>query len=232
VRCLFDGHEGGKVKTVLTVLSSFALIAFTYLCITLAFAVRVNSKHTAKLLMTTADTMAKLNQTIDKLNGKGGTLQIMNEDLVRVKDTITLSQLTLFKEQKSLDLWNQNISATLSNVNNAVVAATANENEITKSTVETLNATTASVNALKPLVASMNDEAKELNTATASLNALVNDPAIMETIQHTDQTMANVQDTTKDVSHEVHEYVYPGPWKRVWGFVSGAGLDIGKFFIP
>jgi hypothetical protein len=206
------------MKAIIGTLAGIMMIAFTYLAIVVAMAVRTNSKHTANLLMTTADTMAKLNQTIDKLNGKGGTLQIMNEDLVRVKDTITLSQLTLFKEQKSLDLWNQNISATLSNVNNAVVAATANENEITKSTVETLNATTASVNALKPLVVSLDDEAKELKTATASLNAVVTDPNITAAVANVNVMTKNGDDATKDLKDYIHGILHPSWPKRVWGY--------------
>jgi chromosome segregation ATPase len=224
------------MKAIIGTLSGIALIAFTYLCTTLAFAVRVNSKHTAELLMDLSDTSVELSKAVGKMNSKGGTIQILDEDLVRVKDTITLSQATLFKEQKSLDQWNSEIGMTLANVNQTVADVDVSQKDISLNTVATLQATTNTIAAtevtIKDLQIQVDNEIDAVHAVTLSANDLLADPAIKETIQHTDQTMANVQDTTKDVSHEVHKYVYPGPWQKVWGFVSGAGLDIGKFFIP
>jgi hypothetical protein len=208
------------MKAILGTLSGFALIAFTYLCITIAMAVRVNSKHSAELLMTTADTAAKLNKTIDKINGKGGTLQIMNEDLVRVKDTITLSQATLYKEQKSLDMWNANISETLANVNIAVVAATANENAISKSTVETLQATSDSVKTLAPLMVNLNSEIDAAHAATLGVTAMI--PDIQATVVNVKGMTADGHETTTMTKDWLHGILHPTWATRV----KNAFLDV------
>ena len=210
----------------LGVCASLALIAFAYFFLTLAQAVHINSKHVATLMMDYSETSEKLNKTLDTINDKKtGTLAQLDGALKDVRLTVAHSDRLLTKEEKSIDKWDEEITETMGNVNTSVVAFTNNQNEITKDSVETLKATTDSVKAVKPLVDSLNAEAQELKTTTASINTLVGDPEIKETI-------TNISGTTKDISHAVHEYVYPGPWQRVWNAVTGVGLDIGKFFLP
>ena len=210
----------------LGVSASLALIAFAYFWFTLAVATRTNSKHIANLLMDYSTTSEKLNKTLDTINDKKtGTLAQLDGALHDIRLTVAHSDRVLTKEEGSIDKWDTEITDTLGNVNTSVVAFTNNQNEITKDSAETLKATTDSVKAVKPLVDSLNAEAQELKTTTASINTLVGDPEIKETI-------TNIAGTTKDVSHAVHEYVYPGPWQRIWNAVTGVGLDIGKFFLP
>ncbi len=221
------------MKAILGTLSGIALIAFSYLCIVLSMAVHTNSLHTAKLLMNLNDSIVKMNTTLDAVNAKKtGTLAQINDVMRDARLTIAHSDRLMTKQERSIDQWNGQITTTLNNMNAAVVSTTENENKITESAQATLSATTKAVAGLQPVEDSLTVEVQDLQAATTSINTLVSDPEIKETITHTDSVMSNVQDTTKDVSHAVHEYVYPGPWQKVWGFISGAGLDIGKFFLP
>ena len=177
------------MKTLLSILSALALICFSYLCITLSLAIRTNSKHTAELLMSIGDTVTKTNATLDKINGKNGLLQESAETVVRVKDLITLSQLTLYKQQKSISDFDNEMSIVAGNVNIAVQAATENENAVSHQTVATLADIQADAK-------TANDELKVLNTTTSSLNKAVVDADTM--IPDVQATMVNVRGMTAD----------------------------------
>jgi hypothetical protein len=177
------------MKAILATLSGIALIAFTYLCVTVAMAVHTNSQHTAALLMNASDTITKVNKTLDKINGKGGTLQQTTETIVRVKDLITLSQATLYKQQKSISDFDNEMSVVAGNVNIAVQAATENENAVSHQTVATLADIQADAR-------TANIELQTLNTTTSSLNKAVVDADTM--IPDVQATMVNVRGMTTD----------------------------------
>lgn len=200
------------MKAILATLSGIALIAFTFLCLTVASAVHTNSKHVAQFIMSANDTIEKTNATLDKINGKGGMLQQSAETIVRVKDLITLSQATLYKQQTSLDLWNKQIGTTLSNVNIALANAAIDENTLSTAAISTMATTT---NTLVDAQADIKDgdaTVKALTTTLVSAN---------QTVADADATVLSLKATAVDLQEEVHKLTHPtkkklGFWGTVW----------------
>lgn len=204
------------MKAIIGTLSGIALIAFTYLCITLAMAAHTNSKHLATLLMNYSDTAIKINVTLDAINSKKGTLAQINDAVHDVRLTVAHSDRLMSNQQKSLDQWNAQITTTLGNVNNSVVSLTTNENEITKQTVETLKATTDSVKAVKPLVDNLTLEAQSLQTTTNAVNVMI--PDIQETVKNVNAMSDSGKDAVKDLKDYIHGVLHPTWPKRLWGY--------------
>ena len=208
------------IKAILPVLQGFALVAFAYLCVTLAMAVRTNSKHSTQLLMNIDDSVVKLNKTLDAVNAPKGTLVQLNDLIRGARATVDHSDRLMSNQQKSLDKWNAQITTTLGNVNDSVVALTTNENKITKQAVETLNATTESVSAIKPLVDSLNAEAQELKTTTDSINAMI--PDVQATAKNVNGMTADGKETTSMAKDWLHGILHPTWATRI----KNAMLDV------
>jgi hypothetical protein len=208
------------MKAMLGTLSGIALIAFTFLCITLAIAIRTNSKHSSELLMNVDQTTVRINKTLDKINAPGGLLQVTGKAVAKADNVLGHTDILIANEQTSLDQWNRQISATLDNVNLAVAATTANENEITKSSVETLNATTATVNALKPVMDNLVIDEQALNTATVGITAML--PDIQATAVNVKGMTADGHETTTMTKEWLHGILHPTWATRV----KNAMLDV------
>jgi hypothetical protein len=208
------------MKAMLGTLSGIALIAFTFLCITLAIAIRTNSKHSSELLMNVDQTTVRINKTLDKINAPGGLLQVTGKAVAKADNVLGHTDILIANEQTSLDQWNRQISATLDNVNLAVAATTANENEITKSSVETLNATTATVNALKPVMDNLVIDEQALNTATVGITAML--PDIQATAVNVKGMTADGHETTTMTKEWLHGILHPTWATRI----KNAMLDV------
>jgi len=208
------------MKAILATLSGIALIAFTYLCISVSMAIHTNSKHTAALLMNLDDSVTKLNKTLDAVNAPKGTLVQLNDLIKGARATVDHSDRLMSNQQKSLDQWNAQITTTLGNVNDSVVALTTNENKITKQTVETLNAATESVKAVKPLVDNLTIEAQDLQTTTTSINAMI--PDIQATAKNVSGMTADGKETTAMAKDWLHGILHPTWATRI----KNAMLDV------
>ena len=208
------------IKAILPVLQGFALVAFTYLCIVVSMAIHTNSKHTAALLMNLDDSVTKLNKTLDAVNAPKGTLVQLNDLIKGARATVDHSDRLMSNQQKSLDQWNAQITTTLGNVNDSVVALTTNENKITKQTVETLNATTDSVKAVKPLVDNLTAEAKDLQTTTVAINAMI--PDVQATAKNVNGMTTDGKETTAMAKDWLHGILHPTWPERI----KNAMLDI------
>jgi septal ring factor EnvC (AmiA/AmiB activator) len=204
----------------LGVSASIALIAFAYFWFTLALETRTNSKHVANLLMDYSTTSEKLNKTLDTINGQKGTLVQLNDLIKGARATVDHSDRLMSNQQKSLDQWNSQITTTLGNVNDSVVALTTNENKITKQTVETLNAATESVKAVKPLVDNLTIEAQDLQTTTTSINAII--PDIQATAKNVSGMTADGKETTAMAKDWLHGILHPTWATRI----KNAMLDV------
>ena len=208
------------MKAILGTLSGIALIAFSYLCISVSMAIHTNSKHTAALLMNLDDSVTKLNKTLDAVNAPKGTLVQLNDLIKGARATVDHSDRLMSNQQKSLDQWNAQITTTLGNVNDSVVALTTNENKITKQTVETLNAATESVKAVKPLVDNLTIEAQDLQTTTTSINAMI--PDIQATAKNVSGMTADGKETTAMAKDWLHGILHPTWATRI----KNAMLDV------
>jgi hypothetical protein len=212
--------------------SSIALLAVSFLAVNTVVVENRTAKHVNELLMQTGDVVGNINTTVKKINAPGGLLQVTGKTVAKADNLLGHTDILVANEQHSLDNWNTQITKTLSNVDLAVATTIGNENEITKASAQTLNATTESVKAIKPLADNLAIEAQELQKTTAAVTDLVSDPKIKDTVSHVDNTATHIDGTTADVQHAVHKYVYPGPFARIWGYVSGVGVSVGKLFIP
>jgi len=208
------------MKAILATLSGIALIAFTYLCISVSMAIHTNSKHTAALLMNLDDSVTKLNKTLDAVNAPKGTLVQLNDLIKGARATVDHSDRLMSNQQKSLDQWNAQITTTLGNVNDSVVALTTNDNKITKQTVETLNAATESVKAVKPLVDNLTIEAKDLQTTTVAINSMI--PDVQATAKNVNGMTTDGKETTAMAKDWLHGILHPTWPERI----KNAMLDI------
>jgi uncharacterized phage infection (PIP) family protein YhgE len=208
------------MKAILATLSGIALIAFTYLCITLALTVRTTGEHVDETLMALSDSTGELNITLAKLSQKNGTIDQLNAAIRDVRLTVAHSDRLMTQQQKSLTTWNQQITGTLGNINTDVLSMTDDESAITKQTVTTLKATTDTIQDLQPLVSSLNSEAMQLQTTTAALNTML--PEIKETVTNVQGMTADGHETTTMTKDWLHGILHPTWATRV----KNAFLDV------
>ena len=211
------------LKAILGVLSGFALIAFTYLCITISMAVQTNSKHIAAVTMQVGDTLSQVNKTLSTINGKGGLLQQSAETVVRVKDLITLSQLTLYKQQKSINDFDTNLVTTSKLLNAAIYEASQDEVVLKNGVLTTMQFTNDALVGIQNDTVEAHTDLITLNAAVASTN---------QTIIDADSTVKSLDATAEDLQYEVHKLVHPtkkklGFWGTIW-----AGVQIARKFEP
>jgi chemotaxis regulatin CheY-phosphate phosphatase CheZ len=105
-------------------------------------------------------------------------------------------------------------------VNTAVLATTKNENKIAEQTEETLEATIDSVKAVKPLVDNLTIEAKDLQTTTQAVNAMV--PDIQATAKNVNGMTADGKETTAMAKDWLHGILHPTWPERI----KNAMLDV------
>jgi Na+-transporting NADH:ubiquinone oxidoreductase subunit NqrC len=221
------------MKNPLNWLKGAALVALTVLCLALTYRV-----VTAPALPDLKPTVAKLDASLDKINGKYGTISELNEAIVRTKDLITLTQATERKEGQMLDMWNGQISTAMGDVH-AVMLATAKTvasiqpvaeqatstlkttQETVKALQEPISQATATLKAAQDAIEAGKRATETLQTAMVHVDALVTDPAIPA-------TLASVQGTAADVQHVVHKFAFPGIWSKI----KGLSLDVAHVFNP
>lgn len=86
---------------------------------------------------------------------------------------------------------------------------------------------------IRPIEASLNDDALQLKITTQSLNTLISDPSIPPMLASFRQSADNVSQTTGDVKIVVHKWLHPTWVQRLLSGVQTIGIDLGKvFFTP
>lgn len=150
-----------------------------------------------------------VDDTLSKINGKGGTIQQLNESLVRTKDLITLSQATLYKQQKSIANFDIQISNTLTSANSALAAVKTTADTTSTSEVQIANASVETIQGVQPVLSTANQSLQQIILATNQLNKLVSDPEITQTITNVNSTTKHLDTTSKDVEDEVHSLTHP-----------------------
>jgi ABC-type transporter Mla subunit MlaD len=208
------------MKAILGTLSGFALIAFSYLCITLAITARTTGKHLSAAMMKVGDTVTRVNTTLDKINGKGGTLQQTTETIVRVKDLITLSQVTLQKQQKSIAQFDNEMDVLSDNVNSAVQETRDNANALSHSAVNTMQFANDALVGIQNDTVEVHTDLVTLNAATANINAML--PDIQATAKNVNGMTADGKETTAMAKDWLHGILHPTWATRI----KNAMLDV------
>jgi hypothetical protein len=183
----------------------------------------------------------QLNQQLTKV---GHTQQLLEEDLVRMRDLITHMDMAADdarkvsrKESVMLDSANLHVVSILGHADESVVALTRNQNELTLHSVQTIDAGTQAVSHLQGVF----DQSKTLLTASqgslSDLDKVINDPAIPATLKSvavaSDATaggMQHVQHMTSDADVALHNYLNPS-WKtKVANWTLKIAHAVGGWF--
>lgn len=189
------------------VAATLALLSVALMCGAVGYSVVTVNKHLSSTLM-------KLDSEIDeahRLTLEAGL-------------TVMEARKASLKESAYLDQWNKQLSKTLTDVDLTV----SDLRTVSAASVGMLNTTQQTVNSLQAPIQSANQTLMAAQKAISDLDKLEQDPALTDTIAHTDATMSHLDATTKDVQDEVYRYTHPGIWTKIKGFA----LDIAKVFNP
>lgn len=205
-------------------LKTVAVLAFVLVCIFLCSTL----VHVNKTLDTADHTLGTVNTEVSNLEG---TRQHVDALLGSATTVLNDTDAAAKKETSVLDAFNTQINSTLSNINTAVTAITSSQGELTAHTVQTLDATTAAINNLKPVVSS-------LQTTVADIDSTVKNPAIAQTVEQVHEltiqatgTASNLNKTTADVQQAVHTYLHPSWATKLKNLLLNTGTELGKYFL-
>ena len=165
------------------------------------------------------DAGAGLAQTAAKLNGKHGTIAMLNEDVGASKSLIIHADLVARHEQQSLSTWDQRGSDLFNNVNGAVTDLRGTFN----ATAGTATAATELIAESADTVRILNDPRKGLPATLDNANGVANDlraltPELQRTATASANTMEHVNgiaaDGQKVATH--YEQIIDNPKKYPW----------------
>jgi hypothetical protein len=176
------------------------------------------------------NTTAKVGHALDTVNDPHkGTLMMLNQDIGATRSLITHADLaartiqqSALKESKYLDTWDTEITRTLGNVNSTILTA---NNSLTKITDHT---DTAVDNVTRLLQASTTTIGNG-NKLLISANDLITNPDISKTLADTQKGSASLAGMAEETATYWHGVLHPTWPHKVYGFLTGAGLDAAKF---
>jgi hypothetical protein len=216
--------------------NGFAIVALacvSYLSVTAAIAVHTLEKHTSDTLMYVDDIANQVDVTLAKINSKGGTLQQVDESVVRVKDLITLTQATLYKQQKSIDILDKDVDSAVKNLNAAVYEASLDEQTIGTAAVSTMAHASRTMDNANQALTNLSADEVSANTAIAQFTEQMDSlsPVVLSTLNNTNTTMANVAASTTDVKNFIHKETTP---KKLtfWGGMEAGAVWAHKILMP
>jgi hypothetical protein len=212
-----------------------ALLAVSYLSVTAGMAVHTLEPHAAKILMGVNDNLTESNNILKHVNEKKtGTLDQADQAIHDLRLLVSHSDRMLTAQEGSIDKLNLAIKTSVDNLN--VVLHSANGLILNTSSDEGVlasQATMTMVAAQNGLIELQRDETSA-NSAIADFQKQIDllSPVVLATMKHTDETMDNVQGTTKDIRDKVHEELHPSKKKLGFWGTFGAGLIAIKKYDP
>jgi hypothetical protein len=197
-----------RVAYLETCMKVIALLALTFMCVTVSIAV-----------LRLENLMNNLGNTVNqRLTSLSKTEQAVNKLLVNTKDLVIHTDITEVQQSKMLVQVNTKLQTTLDNVNVGVASLSENESNVSEHLVGTLDATTQTVHSVQPVIDSLHTDTLQLGQNLAALqvtennlNTLIANPDIPQSLAHTDAILASGQQIAADGQHLVHSYVYPKP---------------------
>ena len=212
---------------------TFAALAVMYLSVTAGIAVHTFEKHASAVMMNVNESVTQVNKTLATVNGKGGTLQQMDETVVRVKDLITLTQATLYKQQKSIDNFDTSLAVTMANVNILTQNLTEDADAVGHEAVLTMGTARTTMTSANQALTELSADEVSANTAIAHFTEQMDSlsPVVLSTLNNTDTTMANVAASTTDVKNFIHKETTP---KKLtfWGGMEAGAVWAHKILMP
>jgi hypothetical protein len=222
-------EEGLMLVRILLIAKIALCLVFTTLCVMLAiFAVELR-RQAVDVRMQFASVVAKVNLNLDESHHL-----ILEAGLAAME-----ARKASAEERSYLAKWNDGISEALGNANGVLVSLKAtsdglasSQQQIAAETVETLHTANQTIAGLQPVETNTSAAIVRLDKATQDLDSLIADQNLKSTLAHIEVTTNAVSGMATDTQKYWHNVLYPKWPKRVLGYVTGVGLDVGKLFIP
>ncbi len=165
------------------------------------------------------DAGAGIAQTAAKLNGRHGTIAMMDEDAGAAKSLIIHADLAARHEQQQLTTWDARGAELFANLDNGVTDLRTTIRAAT-GTADAASATLAegqhTLRAFQPLLGSS-------DAAVADIDALLRDEAIHRTLTHVESMTASGDRIAADAAFEADKFTHPQKRKLTfWGGVYTA----------
>jgi methyl-accepting chemotaxis protein len=171
----------------------------------------------------------KLGKTLDMINNPDprlGTIKLVNKDLVNFKDTLVLinESAKTFSDTSRVQTqyaqkWDEQITGTLSHVDDIAVTA----NKSISSITDSVNTTLAPA---APLLVQGRETLFDLQTR-------INDPNIPKITQNLSNFTGSTSEIAADAAFKLHQFVHPDKVKLgFWGTVDGGFLWAHSHVIP
>lgn len=169
-------------------------------------------------------TLTKVDTTVDSLNAEIKAIDVTRKSLddLIVQTTVLIidADNAALEEKKMVDNIGSQLSATLANVNLTVQAATKNQNELTLHSVQVMDAATASLRGIQPVLDQTTIVLKSVDESAKSVNKVVSNPAIPKTLENVQSMTISGSSILKDGADETHKLVHPDKVKLgFWGSV-------------
>lgn len=205
-------------------LKGSALVAVTVLCLTVAYTVNTIGKHASQTLMTVDDAVVKVNTTLDKVNGKNGTVEQLNTALNDVRRIVAHSDRLLTKQEQSVDKWNSQIGDTLTNLNETLISVKTTSDVTAASEVRVTAATTQAIQGVQPVLSNAVELEKAANVTLVEST---------KTTQATTELILSLKATAVDLQDEVHKLTHPTKKKLgFWGTIYAGAQIVHKLSPP
>jgi uncharacterized phage infection (PIP) family protein YhgE len=188
-------------------------------------AVHTLEKHMSAVVMNVNDSVTQVNKTLVKVNGKGGTLQQIDQSLTDVRTLVSHSDRTLTAQQKSIAAFDTNLATLVQNLTNDADA-------VGHETVLTMGTARTTMESANQALTELSADEVSANTAIAHFTEQMDSlqPVVLSTLNNTDTTMANVAASTTDVKNFIHKETTP-KHLGFWGSMEAGAVWAHKILM-
>lgn len=175
------------------------------------------------------NTLKAVDTTITNVNNEIAAADVTRKSIddLMVQTTVLIvdADTAATKETAVLDSVNAKVTDTLGSLKDSITAFTVNQDQITKHTVQTLDATTKSVAGIQPVLEQAKASLASIDAATKDANKAINNPDIPKIAANVQSMTASGASIVKDGADVVHKVTHPD--KKKLGFWGGiwAGLE-------
>lgn len=214
------------MRHIIEILKASALISICFLAVTLGLGIR--------------SVATNLNKSLNLVNAqKTGVIAVLNDDLSNLRLSLDNANKAAIDERLFLEKTQpdevKRVNVILDNANKLIQGSTKDEAQLTQRATLTIDAGTDAVKGLLPLEAQLGRDSETLNkslegvnTSIKDIDALVNDPANVKTLNNVQEGTAAMAGAAKDGQQWLHSALHPGWVKKVWGIT----LDVAHVFNP
>lgn len=217
----------------------FIRLALALLALTATVAVAALSwygcialKQVANAGAAATQTAKDLDATIKRVNGPTGTITETDKLLLAIKSTTVHIDMAARHEDQQLGILDAqerklfaDLHGTAKDAQSTLTALTGTAQALT----ETVGEGKATLEATKPVLASLDAATLSGKAVIDSLNARINDPHLTELMVHLDSTTGNIDGITADAvkvaDKTTSDYLSPKPWYRKVFKYAGDAFD-------